>query len=237
MTGREICTDAMVELGALAAGEPPDADDLDLVLNQLARLVDNWNADRPAIFADQFLTFTITPSLNPHTIGPTGATWTTSQRPVSIEGASMVTSAGTFYKIDVRSPAWYQDLATPELTSTIPTDLAYNPTWPNGSIYFYPVATVASEVQLLVRGILAPYTLATVFSMPPGYRDAMTLTLAEMCEGPIPGTLSAAKHLAATQARARIFTNNLVIPNLSSMPAGMPGSNGGWWDYQTGRYL
>lgn len=229
-TGRTICEGAAREINMLAQGEELSAADAEQFLDVLARIVDDWNSVRDAIYATEFLSFTFTPNLNPHTIGPTG-TWTVSQRPVTVEGATVVLSTGpsgvnapAIYMHDQSAgiPAFFQNLSTPNLTTSYPTDGYYDATWPNGSLYLYPVPATAYGCQIQVRAILPTYTLTTPFSMPPGYRSAITLTLAEQTAGlygrPMPETLAG----RALQARARIFANNTGARQLITQDAGMP---------------
>jgi hypothetical protein len=232
LTGRTICTDASIELGVTAAGEALPAGVANVLLSQLSRVVDDWNAIREAVFATDFLTFTFTPGLNPHTIGPTGATWTVAtQRPVTIEGATVVLTPGAnqvnapqirMHDASAGIPEWFQSLPTPNITTSYPTDGYYDATWPNGSIYFWPVPSTAYQCQLQVRGILASYTLDTAFSMPPGYRNAMTLTLSEYSAESFGRPLSAGLVSRAFRARARIFGNNTGSGPLDTMDYGMP---------------
>lgn len=236
MTFRDLAIDVLVELGVYGPIDTPNAEDITVVERMGQRLIDNWNGVKEAIYAEDFLPFTITPSLQPHTIGPTG-TWVTAQRPVSIEGASLLVTTEAVYDITVhRDASWYQSLVNPGYRTDFPTDLYYDPTWPNGSIYFWGIPTAAYEVQLLVRSVFTAYTLATTVSMPPGYRDAMTLTLKEMCAPTFAKTLTPSELLDASKARARIFSNNVVVPKLTS-PAGLPGRDGGWYDYRSGQLL
>lgn len=228
-TGRTICNGAAQELGFGDDGLTPQ--NYDTFLDVFARIIDDWNAVRDAIYATEFLSFTFTPNLNPHTIGPTGATWTVAQRPVTIEGATVILSTGpsgvnapAIYMHDQSAgiPAFFQNLSTPNLTTSYPTDGYYDATWPNGSLYLYPVPATAYGCQIQVRQVLTTYTLDTTFSMPPGYRSAITLTLAEQTAGifgrPMPETLAA----RALTARARIFSNNTGARQLVTQDAGMP---------------
>lgn len=238
LTGRGLCTDALLEVGILAAGETASAIDLGFTLTKLARLLDNWNAERAAVYATAFATYTMTAGLSPHTIGPTLATWFATQRPVAIYGASLVLtggSTGVFTGITLRDAQWWNAQSTPELESTYPTDLYYQPDWPNGSLFFWPVPQAAYDVQLQIRVVLAELALDDVVTMPPGYLDATILTLAEdLCSAfgvPIPPTLPS----KAAKARARIFANNDVTPRLRTQDAGMPSRAGGWFNWLTGQ--
>jgi hypothetical protein len=232
--------DAAMELGILPQGEALAAGDAFFLLRKLNRIIDNWNADRQAVTDDQFLSFTLTPSLNPHTIGPTLATWDTT-RPVSVEGVQLTIGSSGTLELMKRTAAWFQALTDPTLTSETPTDFYYNPTWPNGSLYLYPVPSAAYVVQLLVRGIIAgDYELDEELPLAPGYRDALTLTLAEESlaayGSALTPTLVQRLMMSATNARARIFANNTTVPKLVTTDAGMPGGGPAWFDYRTGGF-
>ena len=49
-------------------------------------------------------------------------------------------------KLDLLLDAWnVNNERVPTLTGTIPTDLYYEPDWPNGSCFLWPVPTIAWE--------------------------------------------------------------------------------------------
>lgn len=236
MTGLDLVTDALTELGVLGAAESPTPEDAAFVLRRLNQLLDSWNAERDAVYADVFGSYTLTPSLSPHTIGPTG-TFVTAQRPVSIEGANLMISATVRNPIDVtRDAAWWFARSVPSLATSVPTDLYYNPTWPNGALYFWPVPTTTGPVELWTRQVLAALTLATVFTMPPAYQEALTLTLAEKIAPAFGVQVTAQTTTAAATARARVFNNNRVIPKLVTRDSGIPGARG-TWNYLTGQWF
>lgn len=229
LTGRDIVTSALLEMGALGVEETAEDAIAVFALDKLNRILDNWNAERAAVYCDVFETFTLSPNTTPHTIGPTGATWTTTQRPETIEAASLLLTGGSLSvarPIRIRDAQWWADQRVKGLTSTIPTDLFPEPAWPNGNLFFWPVPTTAYDVELRRRVVLAALTLAGSFTMPPGYHDATVLTLAEdLCQPlakPMPADLSA----RAAKARGRVFNANGVTPRLSTRDAGMPRRRG-----------
>lgn len=232
MTGRELVTDGFVELSIIGAGETLSPEDEAVGLGKLNRLFDNWNAEHQASYCSVFSTFTTAPSVSPQTIGPAG-NFVVTQRPVAIEGASLVVGT-TKTPIDLRDQAWYRARAVPTLTTTNPTDLFYEPDWPLGKLYFYPVVSGAQTIELQIRALLAAFTLDTVVSLPFGYQDAITLTLAESLTTAYPGAVvSGDLKRLAREARARIFGNNTPIPRLQTRDAGMPGAAGGAFDYRS----
>lgn len=235
---RDLVIDALAEINVYDAADEVSAADAALVLRRLNRILDNFNAEREAVYADQFASYTLTASLSPHTIGPTG-TFVVPQRPVGIEGISLTypTSSSPQISLTARDRAWYQALSIPAQTASLPTDFYYEPAWPNGRIYFWPVPTSAYTITLWSRIVLSQLGINDTFTLPPGYRDALTLTLAEAIapsfEKPVPPSLMR----DGIAARARVFQNNLVIPRLYTNDSGMPSAHGrgsgtyltGWW--------
>jgi hypothetical protein len=235
VTIREVCQTALLETGVIAAGETMGADAGTVVLGKLRRIFNNFNAERRAVYATAFVTNTLTPSLSPHTIGPTGATWTVTQRPVSVDGASLILpgSGGApdvNLPIVMRDSVWWNARTVPALETSVPTDLYYQPDWPNGKLFFWPVPTTAYDVQLMIRVVLDDaVVLNDTFSLPPGYQDAITRTLEEsICDDGsygVPESVMVRIKAAAKLAKARIFSNNEEPTRIQTADAGMQTSN------------
>lgn len=228
LTARDIVTDALLELNVYDPSAAITQEDASYVLRKLNRILDNWNAERDAVYAEAFTSFTLTPNLSPHTIGPTG-TWVVTSRPVTISSASLVLTGTNSPEIalTLRDIDWYASLTIPSLTASVPTDLYYEPNWPNGKLYFYPVPSAARPVSLQIRVLLAQLALADTFSLPPGYQDAITLTLCEDIAPTYEKAVAPSLARKASEARARIFANNVTIPRLVTNDSGMPSGDGG----------
>ena len=242
ITIRQIAQDAALEIGAAQRGDPPPAEITEFLVFRLNCLLDEWNAVHEAMFAQQFLTFTLTPNLAPHTIGPTGATWTVPVRPVSIESAQLIidtSNPSAYTPIRLRTAQWWGEVQmTPTLASTYPTDLYYEPAWPNGNLNFWTVPTAAYDVQLQVRRLFAAVVVTDTFTLPPGYQSAVTLTLAEQSAVALGRELRADLVQRASQARARIHANNVeprhLITHDAGMPTGRKSANFPTWNYLIG---
>ena len=87
-TAREIITDALIEIGAIAQGETPDDGVMTLGLGRLQKLIDAWGAEYGTIAVQDRTTFVLTSGTSTFTIGPTGALVTA--RPVWIEAVNYV---------------------------------------------------------------------------------------------------------------------------------------------------
>lgn len=229
-TMRAIISDAYDEIGVYSVGEQVSAAESAYGLRKLNQLFDDWNAQRCGVYAQQFVTYTLTPSLSPHTIGPTG-TFTVAQRPVTLDGANLIldnASPASYLPITLRDADWWDAQTTPTIETSTPTDVYYQPSWPNGQLFFWPVPSQAYDVELQTRVLLSSaVTLDDDFSLPPGYQTAITLTLAERLApglGKPPRPDLAAQ---AAAARARVFANNDVTPRVASADYGMQGPGGG----------
>lgn len=246
-TYQTLVTDVLLELNRVAAGDTPDAVDATFVLGKVNRILNNWNADSQAPWSTNFNTYTLTANLSPHTIGPTG-TFTETQRPVSVDGA-MLRLTGSSPVVEQPIALWNRQQWMREsvkgLAASTPYALFYDPSWPNGSLYLWPVPNYAYGLRLQTRYVIAAVLLTTLLSttLPPGYRDALTLTAAEDCLNAYGAQLSPLQAqilmTKAQQARARIFANNRFSPNLATRDSGLGMGDTGSraWDYRTGRVM
>lgn len=241
-TTQDYLTTALRELGIVGVVGAPAAELSNLALGIFNRILDDWNADRRAVYADDHATpAALTAGLNPHTIGPTGATFTSLlSRPVSIEGIRLTTDNGETYlaPLTPRGAAWWHSRQAPGTQSDYPTDFYYDPTWPNGSIYFYPEPGSASvKAQIWYRIVLASVALDTTITLPPGYLSALTETLKErLTDLPMFKSIASADIKdAARRARATAFGNNSPTPPLQTADIGL-GACGRVYDHQLGPY-
>lgn len=235
-TWTDVITDAFREIRVARAGDVLAPEMLDEGQRTANGILDLWNAKRRAVYADVISDFTLTANLSPHTIGPTG-TFVLAQRPVRIDAVQLNLggSPNVFTPINVRDASWFRSRGVPSITTSTPTDVFYNPTWPNGTLYFYGIPTTAYGVRLWSAVLLAAITDPTLtFSLPPGYERALMLTTAEALAPGNGQTVSQTTKDASRDARDTIFGNNDVIPDLVTLDAGMPGVRGRGYNFRTG---
>lgn len=228
-----ILTRALVELNAADAGGTLQPDLEQLALDTLNQILDEWNAERGKVYADSFLPFTITPNLQPHTIGPAAATWVTTQAPIDINGIQIKLTGSTPVAnvfVKKRDAAWWQTLSSPTTTAAIPTDFYYDPTWttaaPFGSVYFFPAPTTAYQVQVWCRIVLGQLTANQMISLPPGYNRALMLMLAKAVATPLRKQWNQLQEMQLVKAIRQIESNNTVVPRIQTRDSGMPRNNG-----------
>lgn len=244
-TVSDLITSALRELGIVGLTQTPGAELSDFSLGLLNRVLDAWNADRQTVYADVHSSLlALSAGLNPHTIGVSGdsPTWAvTGHRPVSIEGIRLTTDDGETFlaPLTKREAAWWHQVRTPGTSNAYPSDFYFNPTWPNGSIYFYPEpSSAAVKAQVWYRVPFAQVALNTALSVPPAYRDAMTETLKERLVG-LPMFASMASgdiREAARIARGKAFGNNAPIQRMATADVGMGGRAGRDYDHDLGPY-
>ena len=219
---------AAQEIGVLASGEQLQPSDQAWGLQKLQRLIDRWNARRPMVYTTTFTPFSLVANLAPHTIGPTG-TFPVNQRPVDIPsiGLQLVSqNEPVEIPLNKRDRDWWAGQSIKGLTSTLPTDYYYEPDWPNGSIYFWPVPTAVNNVLVQQQLVIGQYTgYGQTFSMPPAYWDAivyeLALTLAPSFQTQ-PSQLLTEMWKASIKA---IEGNNISSPRLASDAPSQDGAN------------
>jgi hypothetical protein len=236
---RTLIIDSLLEIGAYSPQTAPPIKDVEFCLGRLNQIVDNWNATREAIYAEVVLPFTFISSQQDYTIGPSAADFTVTQRPVSIESACVVLTnviPNVRNGITMRDYQWWDGLTVQAVTTTFPTDLYYEPNWPNGILHFWPTPDTPYGLELTTRKTLDEVTINDTFSMPPGYLNAVMLTLAEDISSTFGRTLSPTTIEKARAARHRIFMNNDFTPSLVTQDAGMPSNsrNRCSFNYRTG---
>lgn len=245
ITAKDVIAAAFQEINV---ARPTDLDPADATygLAKLNRILDNWNAEQRAVYGSQIETFTIPTTGNPITIGlatntPTPQLTVTVNRPESIDQANILVGSGASqyrYALKIVDRQWWLSQSLPNVTSSIPRWLYYEPLWPNGNLYLYYVESSAYTLELLYRVALAQLTMNSDFSLPPGYLDALTLTLAESLLAPYhvtnPDDVRKVE-TAARMARARVFSANEQSLSLSCADPGLSqGHNLSGFDWRSG---
>ncbi len=234
MTIRDLVTQSLQEINAAQTAQGVQPDVFTQALALLNMILDHINSSERKLYADLFSTYTITANLNPHTIGPTGATWTYAiARPNDIPAASIILNTGAqpypYIPLKKLTAQQWQNLSTPTLASSLANYFFYNPTNPNGSFYFWTKETTAYQVQLMTRQLLVSVDANTTFAQPPGYWYALMMLLARKCSSPLRKPWNPNQERELTEACMAAFGNNGPDLLLATADAGMPvaGANSG----------
>lgn len=240
VTVLQLANAALSELGVLAAGESAAFDDQAWTLQKLQRLIDTYNARRVMVYANVFQSFALSPNVTPTTIGP-GGIFNIAQRPVEIPtiGLQLINTSPTTVEIFLnrRDKDWWANQRVKNLTSVIPTDYYYEPDWPLGSIYFWPVANANNNVLLQMRTVIVePTAYNASFTMPPGYWNMVCYDLAVELAPSYEREPSPTLLRNQQRAQNAVLSNNIKSPMGSTGDAGMPGTGitGGGFNYYSG---
>lgn len=146
-TALSMTTRAMRLIGSLGKGETPDDDEAQDGLTALNAMLDAWQIERLMVYQVVQTSHTWPAVTTSRTIG-SGGNFAV-QRPVRIESASVRDSSNQDYDITVlQDRKEYDSIAVKSTGSTLPEYLFYDPAYPLGVIYLYPVPSAQLTLKL-----------------------------------------------------------------------------------------
>ena len=173
------------------------------------------------------------------TFSLTGRSTVSIPRPVYLDRVNLldssVTPAQEIPMISLTDDAWAR-LPLKDQTSPWPTSVYYNPTFPYGTLTFWPVPTSSSLGAVLYVPTQSSQfaDVSDTFNMPPGYRRMLTTNLAlELC----PSYDRQPSPLLVQQAReslAVVKAANFRMADLSFDPGSLGSSGRRWFNIRTG---
>lgn len=234
----DICLDALIEIGAVAPGENPGPDEAQWVFRKFNDLCDEWSAQERYVWSYAFNVYNLPANLNSVSFGPSGtAIFSTNgkPRPVRIESANLllqetVQTGLVDLPINIRDRQWWAAQQVKQIQTNVPTDLYYDPTIPDGTLYFWPVCNVSRQVRLEIWTTVSQFVSIQdpiggpggPGNLPQGWRKALKLTLAENLLTGSNRAPSETLAQDALKARAAVFGNNMQSPRITTQDAGMP---------------
>lgn len=180
-TGNSLIQAALQKIGRLGSGDSPATQEQSDYLDELNRMLDLWNAELGPVYSETVDSLTWTSGNASRTIG-TGGDFVVS-RPLDIIAAQYRDAASMDYTLSIVTHREYQEIATKTLQDAIPGYLAYNPTYPTGTLFLWPIPSSTITLRLTSRKPLAALTGAGTVSLPPGWEDAVVNNLAwRLCD-------------------------------------------------------
>lgn len=248
-TAQEIIDDALMELGIISApGQAASPGNTALALSRLNQLIDMWNTRQERMLKADRLTFPLTPAQPSYTLGPTGD-WV-AQRPIGPRPGNGINQASVilpgvpniFIPITILTNEQWAAMRLREIPGMFPLALYNDGGNPNSTVYLYGTAPAGYEIELWVTSQLSGYVAAsTSLDVPPGYRMALALSLAEQLLGPFARIIPAIPIGLETRARdARAMLERLrtgPTPQRNDTARFGNNRNGSSYNWRTGGYI
>ena len=222
-------------IGSLRVGfgySPSELTDGLFVLNAM---LDSWAADDINAPCSLTSLYPLGTAKQTYTIGPGGDF--NGPRPTRIITAKYVVMTNPtqplYEPLDVINDQQFLGIHLPLTASTIPQRLYYNPTYPLGSATLWPVPQNSADqvaicaAQPIGGGIVDENA---IFSVPPGYLDAVRYQLAVRLSMEWDKPLKQGVAALATESFAVIQRLNAPTPQMDCNPAVLPARSGrsGW---------
>lgn len=239
MTVLDLVTVALEELGVLAAGQVPTAEEAEDGRVALNRLTDQWAAERLQLYTVTRTVFTITSGVGSYAVGP--AQVVNVARPVFPSHVAINDTSPTpdvERGLSMLTEDQYAAIPSKAQTSSEPASWYYNPTYPYGLLSLFPVPTSTT-----LQGVLyAPTAVAsfaatsTTVALPPGYEEMIVSNLAVRLAPSYGRTVDPTLFGRSVESVATVKRANAgrLLSDLSF--AGVP-FMGGRWDIYTDSYL
>lgn len=218
-TGKQICTDALRIAGIIGKGIEAQAEDISAAFGALNDLLAEWSSRRWLVYQLIDSSFVCTGAIN-YSIGPAG-NFPMTARPDRIEAAyvRLLTPATPTLRTDyplnqILAREDYSRIALKQMQS-FPSDFFYDPAFPMGFIYPWPIPTAQYELHVLTRAILESLNAVTdEVLLPRVYAGVIKWNLARRCRAewrykPDPEINAIAKNGINV-----ISSNNFAVPEL-----------------------
>jgi hypothetical protein len=156
-------------LGAIAAAETLETNELNDALVTLVQLQASWNTEGASLVARKRLLLNVAGTNGPYTLA---------ERPIRIESAS-VASGGIDSRLDIVDSAGWE--ATPEkmAQSVYVQKLYCDYGYPFAAVYIAPVPRLGGQLEVWIYVPMPAFTsLAQTIDLPPGYEIALRYNLA-----------------------------------------------------------
>ena len=219
-TSLTIITDALLDLGVLAADEVPTAGQANQALRRLNNMIDSWNTENLAVYGATQQIVPLVANQQEYTIGPGGDV--DIPRPNDITQAaarqmSLPEAQRIDYPLYILNDAEWQSVPQKKLQSSWPNMAVYfNMTYPLIRAFVYPSPTTGEFALVFwYIGILSNLALNTVINLPPGYKRALTANLCIELASSYGVEVPATVQQIAVNSKADIKTQNLQINEMS----------------------
>lgn len=239
MTGRELVTDALIDLGVIGVGDPLDAAVAEHVRRKANDWIDSLALDRLTMFVLLRTVHTLTASTVSYTIGTGGDI--NIVRPTEIEAAGLIIDSSadpkTEIPIDVFTEQRWQRIRQKDLDNSLAGGVYYDhgSTAGLGRVYPWPVPSVPTTQLVLYTPVaLTEFAnLNTDYHFARGYKRYLKTNLLKEIAGMFGKVLTGEQVAAARDAEAKIKRSN-IRPMEARVDRALLSPTVGAWDWRTG---
>lgn len=178
-TARNLIEGSLRLVGALSQGESASASEMSDALSALNMMLSSWSNESLLIYTKAREEFPLVAGTDSYTMGD-GATFDTA-RPTRIENAAIEISGSDpqEFPIDIITRDEYAKIGDKATQSSLPTKLYPSNTYPNETLFLWPVPSAAHNLVLYSWKPLVQFTDASdTISLPDGYERAIKYNLA-----------------------------------------------------------
>lgn len=181
MTGTEIVTEVLEDLGILSIGGTPDTYHAAKGFRRLCQLLGTWHTEGIEVPAVTWISFALSSGKVTYTIGTSGTPDKNSARPESVRGAFIRDSSGIDHPLRKLSEREYMEISSKgdsellELEPSTgsggrPSSFWYRNTVPNGTLHLGDIPTVSETIHLFCSGPMEePAEVGSDVVIPRGY--------------------------------------------------------------------
>lgn len=226
ITAQNIIDAAFTDIGVLSPGETLEAAFAADGLLKLNGLVSWWATQSLTSLVNQRSVFTLIANQATYLIGP-GGTNTSFQvaRPMVLDNAGILLNATTpavEKPIGQMTDDMYANLSIKTLVSTLFTQVYYNPTMPNGTVFLWPTPNTAdNNLVLYYRTVLAEFAdyATTLYTLAPAFQLALEYNLALLLATPYGREVPALILKLASDTLSDLKRQNVRMADLAFDPA------------------
>jgi hypothetical protein len=169
-TVNDLIHSSMRLIGAIAAGETMETNELNDALVSLNQMLSSWNTEGASLVGRQRLQVNV----------GFGNSYFLSQRPVKIDAASTSIS-GVDSALEIVDSAGWEAIPVPEkaMQSIFIRKLYCDYLYPNSTVYIWPTPRLSGSLELWIYAVMTQFAnLTDTITLPEGYEAGLRWNLA-----------------------------------------------------------
>jgi len=167
-TVNDLIHSSMRLIGAIAAGETMETEELDDAFVSLNQMLASWNTEGASLVARKRLLVSVSGTNGPYTLP---------ERPVKVESAS-VASGGIDSRLDIVDSAGWEATPEKQALSVYVQKLYCDYGYPSAVVYIAPAPRLAGQLEMWIYAVMTQFaSLTTAIDLPPGYEAGLRWNL------------------------------------------------------------